>query len=86
MLDWDAVVEYEEERTVCGDFKPIFGRNEIEEGTEACSNITDVYRDFCCYTPPSEPCNLCQTETDFLDAYSSVEVDFWGSAMNCSDV
>ncbi|KAL9188929.1 hypothetical protein ACHAXT_011419 [Thalassiosira profunda] len=86
MLDWDAVVEYEGERIACGDFKPIFGRNEIEEGTEQCSAVKDTYADLCCYTPPSIPCNLCETETDFFDAYSSVEVDFWGSAMNCSDV
>jgi len=86
MLDWDAVVEYEGDRIACGDFKPIFGRNEIEEGDETCSDIKDTYRDFCCYTPPSLPCNLCQTETQFMDAYTSVEVDFWGSAMNCSDV
>ena len=85
-LDWDAVVEYEGDRIACGDLKPIFGRNEIEEGTEECSAIKDTYRDFCCYTQPTTACNLCETETDFMDAYSSVEVDFWGSKMNCSDV
>ena len=85
MLDWDAVIEYEGDRMACGDLRPIFGRNEIEEGTESCSAIKDTYRDFCCYTPPSIPCNLCQTESAFLDAYSSVEIDFWGSKMNCSD-
>ena len=52
MLDWDAVVEYEGERIACGDFKPIFGRNEIEEGTEQCSAVKDTYADLCCYTPP----------------------------------
>ncbi|KAL7555041.1 hypothetical protein ACHAWF_018638, partial [Thalassiosira exigua] len=86
MLDWDAVIEYEGDRIACGDLKPIFGRNEIEEGTDMCSDMKDSYRDFCCYTPPVEACNLCQTDTLFLDAYSSVEVNFWGSATNCSDV
>lgn len=85
MLDWDAVVEYEGERVACGDLKPIFGRNEIEEGSEVCSTIKDTYQEYCCFTPPDIPCNLCQTETNFLDAYSSLEVDLWGSAMNCSD-
>ena len=86
MLDWDVVVEYEGEQVACGDLKPIFGKNEIEEGSESCSNITETYRDVCCYTPPVTPCNLCQTETDFLDAYSSIEVEFWGSVNNCSEV
>lgn len=86
MLDWDAVVEYESDIIACGDFKPIFGRNEIEEGKETCDAIKEAYRDYCCYTLPTNPCNLCETETDFLDAYISVEVDFWGSKMNCSDV
>ena len=85
MLDWDAIVEYEEEHLACGDLKPIFGRNEIEEGTEECESIKDTYQDYCCYTPPTVPCNLCQTETEYLDVYSSVEVDVWGSIMNCSD-
>ena len=86
MLDWDAVVEYESDIIACGDFKPIFGRNEIEEGKETCDAIKEAYRDYCCYTLPTNPCNLCETETDFLDAYISVEVDFWGSKMKCSDV
>ena len=87
MLDWDAVVEYENEAIACGELKPIFGRNQIEQGTEECSAITETYQDFCCYIPPTVPCNLCETEGgDFLDAYSSVEVDFWGSSTNCSDV
>lgn len=86
LLDWDAVVEYDEKRISCGEFKPIFGRKEIEEGDEACSDIQSNYTDLCCYTPPTIPCNLCQTETNFLDAYSDKEVNFWGSAMNCSDL
>lgn len=86
MLDWDAVVEYDGERISCGDFKPIFGRKEIEEGSETCSDIKSSFSDLCCYTPPIVPCNLCQTESDFLDAYSDIEVDFGGSAMNCTDL
>jgi len=86
MLDWDAVVEYDGERIACGDFRPIFGREEIEEGDEICSDMKSDYSDLCCYIPPTVPCNLCQTESNFLDTYSDVEVDFWGSAMNCSDL
>ena len=86
MLDWDAVVEYDGERIACGDLKPIFGKKGIEEGKETCADIKSDFSDLCCYTPPTTPCNLCQTESDFLDVYSDVEVDFWGSAMNCSDL
>ena len=66
MLDWDAVVEYDGERIACGDFGPIFGREEIEEGDETCTDMKSDYSDLCCYTPPIVPCNLCQTESDFL--------------------
>jgi len=86
VLDWDAVVEYEGDAVACGDLKPIFGRNEIEEGSGLCDAAKNTYRDFCCYTPPNEPCNMCQTKETYFDPYSSVEVDFWGSPMNCSDV
>jgi chitinase len=86
VLDWDAVVEYEGEPVACGDLKPIFGRNEIEEGGDICDAAKNTYRDFCCYIPPDEPCNMCQTESAYFDAYSSVEIEFWGSPMNCSDV
>lgn len=85
-LDWDVVVHYEEEQVACGDLKAVFGRQEIEDGTEECVALEEVYRDICCYTPPVSPCNLCQTETDYLDAYSEVEIDFFGSPSNCSDV
>lgn len=84
-LDWDVVVEYEEKQIACGDLKPVFGKNEIEQGTESCAAVIDIYQDLCCYTPPVVPCNLCETETDFLDAYTEMEVDFWGSPTNCSD-
>jgi hypothetical protein len=86
MMDYDAIVEYDGGDVACGDLKPIFGRNDIKEGDETCSIIKDEFKDFCCYTPPTAPCNLCETETDFLDAYSNVEVDFGGSITNCSDV
>lgn len=86
VLDWDAVVEYEGEPVACGELKPIFGRNEIEEGGTVCDAAKNTYQDYCCYTPPDEPCNMCQTETAYFDAYASVEVDFWGSPTNCSDV
>ena len=86
MMDYDAKVNYEGGDVACGDLKPIFGRNDIEEGSEACSVIKDDFRNFCCYTPPTVPCNLCETVTDFLDAYSNVEVSFGGSTRNCSDV
>ena len=85
MLDWDAVIDYNGEETACGDLKPLFGRNEIEEGSDNCTAIKESYSDFCCYTPPDIPCNLCETDMDFLDAYSDVAIEFWGTAMNCSD-
>ena len=86
MMDYDAIVEYDGGDVACGDLKPIFGRNDIKVGDETCSIIKEEFKDFCCYTPPTVPCNLCETETDFLDAYSDVEVDFGGSITNCSDV
>lgn len=85
MLDWDAVIDYNGEETACGDLKPLFGRNEIEEGSDNCAAIKESYGDFCCYIPPVIPCNLCETDTDFLDAYTGVAIEFWGTAMNCSD-
>lgn len=85
MLDWDAVIDYNGEETACGDLKPLFGRSEIEEESDNCTAIKESYSDFCCYTPPDTPCNLCETDMDFLDAYSDVAIEFWGTAMNCSD-
>jgi len=85
LLDWDAVVEYDEAQVSCGDLKPIFGKNEIEHDTEECATITSNYQDLCCYYPPISPCNLCRTDSDFLEAYSSVEIELWGSSTNCSD-
>ena len=86
VLDWDAVVEYEGEPVACGELKPIFGRNEIEEGSTICDAAKNTYRDFCCYTPPDKPCDMCQKESAYYDAYSNIEVEFWGSPTNCSDV
>jgi chitinase len=86
MLDWDAVVEYEGESVACGDLKQILGRDEIEEGSDACDVAKSTHRDFCCYTPPDKPCNMCQKETTYFDTYSTVEVDFLGTLMNCSAV
>ena len=85
-LDWDVVIEYEEEKIACGDIKTVFGKQEIEHESEECIAVQEQYRDACCYTTPVSPCNLCQTETDYLDAYSDVEIDFFGSPSNCSDV
>jgi hypothetical protein len=85
-LDWDVVIEYQEEHIACGDLKAAFGKQEIEDETDECVAEQDLFRDICCFTPPVSPCNLCQTETDYLEAYSNVEVDFFGSPSNCSDV
>jgi hypothetical protein len=86
MLDWDVVIEYNEEKIACGDLKAEFGKQEIEMGTEECVAMEDSYRDLCCFIPPVQGCNLCQSDTDYLEAYSDVEIDFFGSPSNCSDV
>ena len=85
-LDWDMVIVYNNEHVACGDLKAEFGKEGIEDETDQCTAMQELHQEMCCFSPPVSPCNLCQTETDYLEAYSEVEVDFFGSKSNCSDI
>jgi len=77
-LDWDVFINYEGEDMSCGDLNEIFRSEEIVDGSEQCTEITNTYYDTCCYASPTTSCQLCKHDGIFYDLNEKVQVDFNG--------
>lgn len=84
--DWYSMVNVNDNTMTCLELDGIVTDSEIQSGTEQCSQLLEVAAPACCYEPPSDPCNLCQSGSEIYDVMSSVTVEYGGTEATCGQI
>jgi hypothetical protein len=84
--DWYANVNVNGNSLTCLELDEVIGNSQIEQGSDQCNEVLDVAAPACCYEPPTTPCNICQSGSNFLDVMSSVQVEYGGTTATCGQI
>jgi biotin carboxyl carrier protein len=84
--DWYANVNINGNSMTCLELDGVIANSQIEQGSPQCKEILDVAAPACCYEPPTEPCNICQTDTDILDVMSEKSIEYGGATATCGQI
>jgi hypothetical protein len=66
-LRFDATVKYNNQILSCDEFSQLFSMGVTHKNSEQCDTMQAAYSPSCCYTPPTEPCNLCKDGSNLYE-------------------
>lgn len=84
--DWYANVNVNGNSMTCLELDSVISNSLIEQGSQQCKEVLDVAAPACCYEPPTEPCHICQTDTDILDVQSEKNIEYGGATATCGQI
>jgi hypothetical protein len=84
--DWDATVYYSGKDVKCHQIDIIFMQEAVSSDSSRCDMSKDLYAENCCIQPIEEPCNICQTESNYYSLDVNAIADYNGASSTCLDV
>lgn len=85
-LRWDSTVKFNDQIISCHELGSMFTLGTVREGSDQCDAIQSEYSGACCYSPPTQRCNLCDFGSESLEvnAQSFVKID--SSSIHCMNL
>jgi len=84
--DWYSMVNVNGNSMTCLELDGIVAESEIQSGSGQCGQLLEVAAPACCYEPPTKPCNMCASGSEFTDVMSSVIVEYGGTTATCGQI